>query len=303
MKSIHLTLLVFLISFGIQAQELVSGKATLIRKGTGIYEIGKTDGTAKKINIRPNEDSQTRGILAVLFKDCENVRTEVAKEVGISETKLVQWVKAYNNCNYAPYQPTEKELETAANFQEDQLKLFASLGGSLNRISFFNFEDYENMMQAQASFGIAATPGFLGSLQGNLYFTLEGSAAFSGDKDFENSPFATLFKKNSFRASLGGEYHFNKNGSFQPLIGISVGLVRDHYKGSYDIYGLDQTEGSAFLMPKVGVLFPLDSKKSLGVIVSFIPEYENDLTFRSGEEIIPLIIDSHYINAGLYLYF
>lgn len=303
MKPFKLVLFVFFVSFGIQAQELASGKATLTRKATGIYEISKTDGTSKTINIRPNEDAQTRGILAVLFNDCEAVRHKASTSVGITEAQLVQWVKAYNNCNYAPYQPTEKEVEAAANFQGDKMRLFASLGGSLNRISFFNFDDYENLMQGHASFGIAATPGFLGSLQGNLYFTLEGGAAFSGDRDFSNSPFQTNFKKNSFRASLGGEYHFNKNGSFQPLVGISVGLVRDHYNGSYDIHKLDQTEGSAFVMPKVGVLFPLDAKKSLGVMLSYIPEYENDLTFRSGDEIIPLIIDSHYINAGIYLYF
>jgi hypothetical protein len=303
MKSLKVALFVFFISFGIQAQELASGKATLTRKATGNYEISKTDGTTKTVNIRPNEDAQTRGILAVLFQDCEEVRQKAATTVGVSEAQLVQWVKDYNNCDYAPYQPTEGEVKAAANFQGDKMKLFASLGASLNRISFFNFDDYENLTQGQASFGIAATPGFLGTLQGNLYFTLEASAALSGEKDFGNSPFKTNFKKNSFRASFGGEYHFNKNGSFQPLVGIAIGLVRDQYKGSYDIYELDQTEGSAFFMPKVGVLFPLDSKKSLGVILSYIPEYENDLTFRSGDEIIPLTIDSHYLNAGLYLYF
>jgi hypothetical protein len=47
----------------------------------------------------------------------------------------------------------------------------------------------------------------------------------------------------------------------------------------------------------------LDEKKSLGVILSYIPEYENDLSFWNGEEIVPLIIDTHYINAGLYFYF
>ena len=32
-----------------QAQELVSGKATLTRVASGIYEVKKTDGTLKKI--------------------------------------------------------------------------------------------------------------------------------------------------------------------------------------------------------------------------------------------------------------
>jgi hypothetical protein len=132
---------------------------------------------------------------------------------------------------------------------------------------------------------------------------LETSAAFSGDKDFDNSPFKTNFKKNSYRVSLGSEYHFNKNGSIKPLIGIGVGLVRDHYNGNYDIYKLKQTEGSVFFIPKAGVLFSLDEKKSLGLIVSYIPEYEDDLSFIGDGEVVPLIVNTYFINAGLYLYF
>jgi hypothetical protein len=303
MKSIKLLLLVFFVSFGIQAQELVTGKATLTRTAEGIYEIKKTDGTIKKINIRPNEDKHVQGTLAVLFKDCEELRQSVFESRIVTEGQLIQAVERYNKCNYTTFEPTEKEIEQAANFQGDEYKLFASIGGSLNRISFFNFDDYENLTQGQLSFGVAATPGFIGSLQGSLYFTLEASAAFSGDKDFSNSPFTTNFKKNSYRASLGAEYHFNKKGSIQPLIGIGAGLVRDHYDGKYDGYKIKQTEGSAFLIPKAGVLFSLDDKKSLGVIVSYIPEYENDLTFIGDGDIIPLIIDTHFINASLYLYF
>ncbi len=303
MKLLKLVMLVFLVSFGMQAQELVSGKATLTRVASGIYEIKKTDGTLKKINIRPNEDKHLQGTLAVLFSDCEQLRQSVFDSQLFTEGQLIQAVEKYNNCDYKPFEPTEKEIKQAANFQSDEYKLFASIGGSLNSISFFNFGNSENLAQGQLSFGLAATPGFLGSLQGNLHLTLEASAAFSGDRNFGNSPFTTNFKKNSFRASFGTEYHFNKNGSIKPLIGISVGLVRDRYNGNYDGYKIKQTEGSAYWEPKAGVLFSLDAKKSLGVIVSYIPEYENDLSFIGNGEIVPLIIDTHYINAGLYLYF
>lgn len=303
MKSIKLLLLVFFVSFGIQAQELVTGKATLTRTTEGIYEIKKTDGTLKKINIRPNEDKHVQGTLAVLFKDCEELRQSVFESRIVTEGQLIQAMERYNKCNYTTFEPTEKEIEQAANFQGDEYKLFASIGGSLNRISFFNFNDYENLTQGQLSFGVAATPGFIGSLQGSLYFTLEASAAFSDDKDFSNSPFTTSFKKNSYRASLGTEYHFNKNGSIKPLVGIGVGLVQDRYKGTYDDYNVKGSEGSAYFVPKAGILFSLDDKKSLGVIFSYIPEYENNLTIWNGEEIVPLVIDTHYINAGMYLYF
>jgi hypothetical protein len=99
------------------------------------------------------------------------------------------------------------------------------------------------------------------------------------------------------------EYHFNKNGSIRPLIGIGIGLSSDHYKGNYNGYDLNERDGSVFAIPKLGVLFSLDEKKSLGVILSYIPEYENDLSFRTEDDIIPLIIDTHFFNAGLYLYF
>jgi hypothetical protein len=303
MKSFKLVLLVLLASFGMQAQELVTGKAVLTRVATGIYEIKKEDGTTKKINIRPNEDNHVQGTLAVLFRDCEKLRQSVFDSHLVTEGQLIQVVETYNNCEYTPFEPTEKEIKQAANFQGDEYKLFASIGGSLNRISFFNFDDYENLTQGQASFGIAATPGFIGSLQGNLYVTLEVNAAFSGDKDFGNSPFETNFRKDSQKANLGLEYHFNKNGSIRPLIGIGIGLSSDHYKGNYNGYDLNERDGSAFAIPKLGVLFSLDEKKSLGVILSYIPEYENDLSFRTEDDIIPLIVDTDYINAGLYLYF
>lgn len=286
-----------------QAQELVKGQATLTKIKNGVYEIKIEDGTPKKIDIRPNVEEHLQGTLSVLFKDCEETRKSVFDLREITESNLVKTIKDYNNCIYTPFEPTEKEIRQAANFQGDQYKLFASLGASLNRISYFDLDESESLTQGQLGFGLAATPGFVGTLQGNLYFTLEVKAAFSGDKDFSNSPFETNFRKNSYKGSLGAEYHFNKNGSFQPLIGIGVGLVQDHYNGSYGSYKIKRTDGSSYWTPKLGVLFSLDEKKSLGFIVSYIPEYENDLSFESDGEEIPLIINTYNINAGLYLYF
>ena len=303
MKKIKMLLLALLAVTGMQAQELVSGKTSLSKLQNDVYEITKADGTKKTIDLRPNVEEYVPGILSVLFKDCEKVRLAVFELGEVSEQELINTVNDYNNCSYTPFEPTEKEVKQAANFQDDQFKLFASVGAAINRTSFFNFDDYENLTQGQASFGIAATPGFIGPLQGNLYVTLEVSAGFSGDKDFENAPFETNFKKDSQKANLGLEYHFNKNGSIKPLIGIGIGLSNDHYNGKYNGYKLNKRAGSAFAIPKLGMLFSMDEKKSIGVIFSYIPEYENDLTFRTEDEIIPLIIDTHYINAGLYIYF
>lgn len=303
MKLFKLFLLALITNFGIQAQELVAGQATLTKIQNGLYEIKKEDGTIKTIDIRPNAEEHLKGTLSVLFNDCEKTRQAVFKLREITESNLVQTVIEYNNCDLTPFEPTEKEVKQAANFKGDQYKLFASVGASINRISYFNLGDYENITQGQFSFGLAATPGFVGSLQGNLYFTIEVSAAFSGNKDFNNSPFKTNFKKDTYRGSLGSEFHFNKNGTIQPLIGVAVGLARDHYNGHYGDYKIKQTQGSAFWVPKAGVLISLDEKKSLGVIVSYIPEYENDLSFISNGEVIPLIVNTHFINAGVYFYF
>ncbi|WP_310991381.1 hypothetical protein [Aequorivita marina] len=303
MRKLNVILLVLLASFGMQAQELVTGQATLTKLKDGVFEIKKEDGTTRKIDIRPNVETHIQGTLAVLFKECEETRQAVFNLRKITESNLIQTVKDYNNCNYTAFEPTEKEAKQAAKFQADQYKLFASVGASINQISFFNLDKHENLTQGQLSFGLAASPGFIGSLQGNLYLTIEANVAFSGDKDFNNSPFTTNFKQNSYRGIVGAEYHFNKKGAIQPLIGIGAGLVQDHYNGAYQGYKIKQTQGSAFWVPKAGVLYSLDDKKSLGLLVSYIPEYENDLSFVSGEEEIPFIIKNQYLNIGLYLYF
>lgn len=303
MKLIKLLLLALITNFGMQAQELVVGQASLTKLQKGLYEIKKEDGTVKTIDIRPNAEEHIQGTLSVLFNDCEKTRQSVFNLTEITESALVKTVTEYNNCDYTPFKLTDKEIKQAANFKGDQFKLFGSVGASLNRISFFQLDDSENLTQGQISFGLAATPGFLGSIQGNLHLNMEVSAAFSGDKDFSNSPSNTNLRKNTYRWNLGAEYHFNKNGTIRPLIGVAAGLARDHYNGNYNSYKIDQTKGSAFWTPKVGVLYALDEKKWLGVILSYIPEYENDLSFINKDEVIPFVVNTHFINAGIYLYF
>lgn len=303
MKTIKILMLLLLFSFASNAQELVSGKATLTKIKNEVFYI-KVDSITKKIDLRPDFDKHIQGTLSVLFKDCEDVRLSVFKDQRLNEEKLISLVKEYNNCTYAPFQLTEKEAQRAADFQGDELRGFAKLGTSINRTSFFDGDNYENQVQGKLGIGMAATPGFLGSIQGNLYFTLEVEAAFSGDKDFDNSPLKTNFSKNTYQGNLGTEFHFNKNGSFQPLIGINVGLRQNYYKGNFDNYRIKNHVGSAFVMPKLGVLFSIDEKKSLGLILSYIPKSTDDLSFiNEDDEVVPFLIDSYNLNAGVYLYF
>src|SRR5690606_19135483 len=105
MKSFKLVLLVLFASFGMQAQESVTGKAVLTRVATGIDEIKKEDDTTKKINIWPNEDTHVQGTLAVLFRDCEKLRQSVFDSHLVTEGQLIQAVETYNNCEYTPFEP------------------------------------------------------------------------------------------------------------------------------------------------------------------------------------------------------
>ena len=287
----------------IRAQELVSGKAILTKESSGIYSI-KVAGQTKQIDIRPNKQEHVKGILSVLFKDCENLRQSVFDLPTIDEGTLVSSVEAYNKCTYSPYSPTEKEIEKADRFLSDQLKIFVNLGTSINQMRFVDGGSLETQVQGNAGIGLAASPGFLGSLQNNLYFTLDAGMAFSGEKDFSNATYPTELRRNSFQSSLGTEYHFNKNGSFQPLIGFGLGLRQDYYKGRFNSYNINDHAGSAYIIPKTGILFNMNNNTSLGLLVDFIPRFTNDLYFKNDQgKVESFSISTYQINAGLYLYF
>lgn len=304
MKTITLLMLISILSISTsRAQELVNGKAVLTKESSGIYNL-KVEGQTKIIDIRPNKQEYVKGTLSVLFNDCERLRQAVFDLPQIDERILISTVKEYNDCSYAPYAPTKKEIEKAERFRGDQFKVFANLGTSFNQITFIEGGSSETHIQGNVGVGVAASPGFLGSLQNNLYFTLDAGMAFSGEKDFSNVSYATKLRRNSFQSSLGAEYHFNKNGSFQPLIGIGVGLRQDYYKGSFNSHDINDHEGSAYILPKTGILFKINDSNSLGLLVSFIPNSTTDLYFRNEQgEVESFSIDTSQINAGLYLYF
>ena len=304
MKNIYLLILISIMGIGTsRAQELVSGKAVLTRESSGVYSI-KVAGQNKQIDIRPAKQEHVKGILSVLFKDCENLRQSVFDLTTIDESTLVSTLEAYNKCTYSPYSPTDKEIEKADRFLSDQLKFFVTLGTSLNQIRFVDGGSSDTQVQGNAGIGLAGSPGFLGSLQNNLYFTLDAGMAFSDEKDFSNAPQPTELRTNSFLSSLGTEYHFNKNGGFQPLIGIGLGLRQDYYKGSYNSHNIHVHAGSAYIIPKMGILFNMNNNNSLGVLVGLIPRFKNELYFKNDEgKLESLSIDTYQINADIYFYF
>lgn len=300
---ITVMVMLFLVSASGITQTIVSGKATLERLDDNLYQISKTNGTSRQLDLNSDNQAQIPGILALLFRDCETLRQEVFKNSEYTEKMLIQNVETYNNCAYSAYAPTKSEINKANSFQGDQFNFYGGIGASIQRISFFNFDDYESQTQGQAQLGVAVTPGFVGSLQGNLYFTLEVSAGFSGEKDFENIPLATSFSKNSYRMQMGTELRFLKESRMQPMIGIGIGAVRDTYDGTYDGDNFDISAGDVFYSPRVGLIFKCNNGNAIGLIASYIGEYENDLSFPKDNGIVPLIVDSHQFNIGVNYYF
>ena len=147
------------------------------------------------------------------------------------------------------------------------------------------------------------SPGFTGNLQGNIYFTLEGSANFSGNKDFGNAGAPVDFKTSTYRLVLGAEYHFNKTGNVQPFLGFGIGATSDNFDGSFNNIPFDITGGNTIYVPKAGVLFRLNNGKHIGVVGQYISEYENDLSFPSNGEVFPLIVNNRMIIVGVSYFF
>ena len=285
------------------AATLVEGKATLYKVASNEYYIVNENGRSQQINIKQDED-RIPGTLAVLFSDCNEIRSRINGEDSFSESDLIAYTEQYNNCAYSAYSPTENEAAMAARHNTDKMRWYFGLGANFNSIAFFDSSDTENQTAATVHAGVATSPSFTGSLQGNLYFYLEGTAGFSGDKDFSNSPEAANFRVNHFRLIGGTEFHFNKNGGFQPFIGAGIGTAGDYFKGTYQGYDFEISGGNVFFAPSAGVVFPIGNGKALGLKVTYLTEYDNDLTFPIAQD-TPLFleVDSQHINASVNFYF
>ena len=300
----YTTLFILLLTgFSISAQQLVTGKATLEKTNKRIYTISKSDGISKTIDLDSEHKNNIKGILAVLFEDCGDLRDDIFATEYFDEKTLTAYTHSYNNCDYSNYAPTEKELNKVNAKKIDGLRFFAGLDFGMKNISFFDDSRTEVLNQFGATIGLMATPGFLGSLQGNLYFSFQATVSFGGEKTFKYAPQSTSFSANTSRLMLGSEYYFNKNGKIQPFLGIGFGLTSDSYKGNVDNAPFKINGGDPIWTPKIGLLYAIDSSNNLGITFSYIPEYTNDLRFPDDDTIIPLIVKSSYYNVALNFYF
>jgi hypothetical protein len=280
----------------------LASKATLYQIQKKGYLISKGDGTVQSVSLDSNKN-RIPGTLAVLFNDCNSIRETLNRQTINSESKLVGIFNQYLACDSTNYAPTSTEIDQANNYTPDKASFYVGTGLGLNNVSFFENNDSESVISGQLAIGIIASPNFFGSIQGNLFFSLEGQAAFSSDTDFSNTADPVNFKTNTYRLLFGMEYYFNKTGKIQPLIGISAGITSDSFNGSYDGLDFDITGGNGIFVPKIGAKFTLGNQKHLGVILSYISEYSNDLRFPTEDRIILLDVDSQYLTLGVNYHF
>ncbi len=284
------------------ASNIVSGKGNLYKINTSQYFVTVENG--KNAIIDTNVDSsKTPGILAVIFEDCNSIRDLLNNEDNFNETVLRKIVTTYNSCSYGTFTPTEKEINNANNHNTDQASFYAGIGGGLNNVSFFDNNNTESLASGQLQIGVITSPSFFGKIQGNLFVTLEGSASFSGEKDFDNNIDSTSFRVNSFRASIGFEYLFNKTGKIKPFIGVSAGVTSDSFDGEVRGFSFDITGGNTIVVPKIGARLQLANKKHVGLTLSYFSEYENDLSFPVNDTVIPLVVNNQNFTLSFNYYF
>jgi len=285
------------------AHALVNGKASLFDLNNNDYLILKEDGLGKLINLEEDK-AKIPGILGVLFKDCNEIRDVIYKSDEINERILKDIVSGYNSCEYSDYNPTENEMKNANTYNTDTFRFYGGFQTGFNNTTINNFSS-NNTSGFGLGLGIAASPGFTGSLQGNLYFDFDFSMIFTGDNDFSNGAIPLNYEVNSYRLSIGLEYLFNKEGKVQPFLGVGFGYTSDYYKGKMGTISFKDDGQNNFFLPKIGLLYQLNNGKHLGLTLSYISEYENDLSFRFGEDLTyyPFLVDTSAFNLGLNYYF
>ena len=254
----------------------------------------------QKFNVEIDKQ-QIPGILSLLFNDCNPVRDNINKTEEFSVNTLISLTNSYNNCEYGTYGPTETEINKANTYNTDTFRFYAALLGSFNNTNV-NDNGANSSNGFGLGFGLAASPSFMGKLQGNIYIDFDLSMIFSGDNDFKNGV-PLNYKVNSYRFSLGLEYVFNKAGMLSPFLGIGYGYTSDYFHGAIGTIDFKDQDQNAFFSPKAGVLYKLKNGNHLGLTVSYISEYKNDLTFIYNESSNRLVIKNSFVAIGLNYYF
>lgn len=281
------------------AHQLIIGKATLLELTNSDYLIIKESGSGKTFNLKKDK-TQIPGILAVLFNDCNSIRDAIYKSDEINERILKDIVSDYNNCDYSEFNPTENEISEANTHNTDVFRFYIGFQTNFTSTSVNSFSSV-NTTGYGLGLGLSASPGFTGSLQGNLYFDFDVSLIFTGDNVYNNGATPLNYKVNAYRFSLGLEYLFNKKGTLQPFLGIGYGYSSDFYEGKNGAITFKTNNQSYFFLPKVGVLYKLNNSNHIGLTVSYL-DYNNYLGYGNYDP-IQLYVESSFISVGLNYYF
>lgn len=283
------------------ATTLVQGRATLLQISESTYTVTK-GGVSQMVSTGAG-NTKTRGILSVLFKDCNVLRGKVMKAEQFPERDLIAYVNHYNDCDRSSYTPSAVEAKNAGRFNTDIARFYAGVGTAFNSVAFFDSEDTKNQTSFTLHAGVAVTPGFLGKLQGNIYFTAQGGAGFSNTTRFGNSPLPASFRVNSYRLFGGTEFHFNKKGKVQPFVGAAIGAVSDTFKGTYNGDGITINGGNTVFAPSAGFVLNLQNGRAVGLRVKYFTGYDNDLSFPKDGGVVPLEVENRFIATALSFYF
>ena len=285
------------------AHELVSGKkAKLFQIEANKYLILKENGVFKEIDL-VNDPNLVRGVLSVLFEDCNTIRDGINNINKFSEKTLISTTNSYNSCSYSDFSPTETELKSANSFNTDTFKFYLGFGMDIKNINFFEDFYNENINQFGFKFGLLASPGFTGKRQGNLYFNFDASLSFGSENNFLFIDNDINYKANTYRILIGLNYFFNKTGKINPFLGISGGTNWDRFNGDVNDESFDLKSHNLIWAPKAGILFSLKNEKELGFSIDYIPEYSNDLFIPINDEPINIELSSSSFSLSLNYYF
>lgn len=284
------------------AHELISGKASIYDlTGNDFLIISEDNG---RIFNLIQDETQIPGILGVVFQDCNSIRDDIYKITDYNERVLKELVTQYNSCEYGEFTPTETEMKQANTNDTDTFRFHGGFQTEFNSTTVNGFSSNNNTGFG-LGLGVAASPGFTGSLQGNLYFDFDFNMTFLGDSDFNNGTTPLNYKVNSYRLNIGLQYQFNKNGAVKPFVGAGFGFTSDHYNGTIGTISFKDDGKNNYFLPKAGVLYQLNNGNHIGLVLSYISEFENDLSFRFGEELTyyPFVVETTAFNLGLNYYF
>ncbi len=283
------------------ANKVITGKASLYDLTANNYLVISENNKGRIFNLLTDK-IQIPGILGVVFQDCNSIRDDIYKITDYNERVLRELVTQYNACEYGAFTPTETEMKQANTNNTDTFRFHGGFQTEFNSTTINDFSSNNNTGFG-FGLGVAASPGFTGNLQGNLYFDFDFSMIFLGDNTFNNGTIPLNYKVHSYRINIGLQYQFNKNGTIKPFVGAGFGFTSDHYEGTIGTILFKDDGKNNYFLPKIGVLYQLNNGKHIGLTLSYISEFENNLSFIFNDEFNPFVVETSAFNLGLNFYF